>query len=1150
MGGFLAQAGYGSQGLAMMTLPRTRRARVVLTFLSLVLVALAFRAMVGMERMSEASDKGTGQGDFGPPPLMVPDGASWEVGLRRALPSPIEPDARPGPALTVPSDFVTENVGQLANREVRYYGAVGGLHVGFAQGAVLLDLREVVRETVAEFPGGGDSPDAPVSVRGHMIRVTFDRANSVLPRAREELRHRNNYFLGSDPAQWRTEVRNYRQVIYENLYDGIDVIYRLDEHGLKYDIFVDRGADLSTVALTYHGADGLSVSPTGLAVHTSLGGLRDDLPLAYREGGETLSCSLRSAGEVTVGYSCPEWEGKDRLVIDPLVYSTFLGGSKSEESLGIALDASGNAYITGQSWDDVIDFPTTVGAYDTTQNGNLDAFVTKLNASGSDLVYSTFLGGSGNDTGHDIALDSLGNAYVTGETEDAASDFPTTVGAYDTTQNGFSDVFVTKLNASGSGLVYSTYLGGGGEDYGYRITLGISGNAYVTGGGTNDFPTTNGSYDTTQNGFSDVFVAELNARGSGLVYSTYLGGTGNEYGWGIALDIMGNAFLTGYTYSANFPTTVGAYDLSHNGGGEDAFVAELNAAGSVLVYSTFLGGSGLDQGLDLALDSSGNAYVAGGTFSVNFPATGGAYNVTYGGNSDAFVVKLNAAGNGLVYSTFLGGSWFDRGWGIALDASGSAHLIGEAGSTEFPTTGGAHDTTQNGDQDVFVTKLNAAGNGLVYSTFLGGSADDRGFGVALDRSENCYLTGGTASADFPMVIGSFDTTRNLPFDAFVSKLNLTGIAPVALPPRNLTTKWDAGSVRVSWEPPPSLPDEILIYRADSPLFTDLSDTSSDLAARLAGTATSWDDPVPLAVPGEAYYIARAAYGADLSPTTNTAGVFADTLRDGLTAISRPLEYFPWVDYAAPGQDDTIAEYTAAFGASWIQYLDTAGTWRAGSGQRLALSDAYLVTRTLSGTFAFTGLPGSHIRYDEGPPSGFTLAEARSLTATVSGNDITLSWTTPAAIASLASLEVWHGTTRTGIFDGTAAPPASLPPATTTFTHSSALLGGDEHYYWIVPRDLSGELAASTYSIGVWAKTFRTHDTLALPLRPDVPRAVSWYADVIPGALGVLWLTTDGAWGPHFTAMAAGTYDAPEIMGSGVQISIRSTAPVRYAFVGG
>ena len=372
----------------------------------------------------------------------------------------------------------------------------------------------------------------------------------------------------------------------------------------------------------------------------------------------------------------------------------------------------------------------------------------------------------------------------------------------------------------------------------------------------------------------------------------------------------------------------------------------------------------------------------------------------------------------------------------------------------------------------------------------------------------------------------------------------------ALPPRNLTAAWDAGSVHLSWEPPPSLPDEILIYRADSPFFADLSDASSDLAARLAGAATSWDDPVPLAVPGEAYYIARAAYGADLSPTSNTAGVFVGALNDGLTAISRPLEYFPWVAYAAPGQDDTIAEYTAAFGASRIQYLDTAGTWQVGTSQTLAVGEAHLVTRTLPGTFVFTGLPGSQIQYDEGPSAGFTLAEARTLTATVAGDDVTLTWTTPAAAASLASLEVWHGTTRTGIFDGTASPLASLPTAGTTFTHAGALLGGDEHYYWIVPRDLSGELVATTYSVGVWAKTFRTHDTLALPLRPVVPNAVSWYADAIPGALGILWLTANGIWGPHFTAMAAGVFDASVALGSGVQISIRSTAPVRYAFVGG
>ena len=200
-------------------------------------------------------------------------------------------------------------------------------------------------------------------------------------------------------------------------------------------------------------------------------------------------------------------------------------------------------------------------------------------------------------------------------------------------------------------------------------------------------------------------------------------------------------------------------------------------------------------------------------------------------------------------------------------------------------------------------------------------------------------------------------------------------------------------------------------------------------------------------------------------------------------------------------------------------------------------------------FPRRGLPGSQIQYDEAL-SGFTLVEARSLTATVSGNDVTLSWTTPAAIAGIASLEVWHGTRRTAIFDGTAGPLASLPATATAFTHAGALLGGDEHYYWIVPRDLSGELVATTYSVGVWAKTFGTHDTLALPLLPDIPRSVSFYADAIPGALGVLWLTSNGVWVPHFTAMAAGVYDAPLAAGSGVQVSIRSAAPVRHVFVGG
>jgi len=373
------------------------------------------------------------------------------------------------------------------------------------------------------------------------------------------------------------------------------------------------------------------------------------------------------------------------------------------------------------------------------------------------------------------------------------------------------------------------------------------------------------------------------------------------------------------------------------------------------------------------------------------------------------------------------------------------------------------------------------------------------------------------------------------------------------PPRNVTTTWDGVSgVGLSWEAPAVAPDHYLIFRAlgDPRGFADLGSGAAYGVAY--PPATAWSDLDALAGPEERYYLVRGADAAetDLGPTSNTAGVFAGALNDGLTAISRPLEYFPWVDYAAPGQDDTLAEYTAAFGASRIEYMDTAGTWRAGSGQRLAVGNAYLVTRDTPGTFVFTGLPGSQIRYDEGPTAGFTLAEARSLTATVAGDDVALTWIAAAAIAGIASLEVWHGTARTAIFDGSASPLVSLPTATTTFNHAGALLGGDEHYYWVVPRDLGGELAPSTYSVGVWAKAFRTHDTLALPLRLDVPRAVSWYADVLPGALGILWLTANGVWVPHFTDMMAGAYDAPVLMGFGVQISIRSAAPVRYVFVGG
>ena len=334
-----------------------------------------------------------------------------------------------------------------------------------------------------------------------------------------------------------------------------------------------------------------------------------------------------------------------------LVYATFLGSGNYDFGYAIAVNTAGNAYVTGYtylplSYSRPPDFPTTPDAFDTTGNGYDDAFVVKLNPSGSDLVYATFLGGSGWDYGRAIAVDGTGNAYVTGETE--SHDFPTTPDAFDTTGNGYYDAFVVKLNPSGSDLVYATFLGGRSDDRGYDIAVDAAGNAYVTGQTNSpDFPTTSGAFDTSGDGYTDAFVVKLNPSGSDLVYATFLGGSGAvaEPGRGIAVDGWGNAYVTGSTFSSDFPTTPDAFDTTYNNGWGDAFVSKLNATGSDLVYSTFLGGSfGHDCGNDIAVDGVDRAYVVGATGSPYFPTTPDAFDTTGNGHDDAFVVKLAVGG--------------------------------------------------------------------------------------------------------------------------------------------------------------------------------------------------------------------------------------------------------------------------------------------------------------------------------------------------------------------------------------------------------------------------------------------------------------------------------------------------------------------------
>ena len=388
------------------------------------------------------------------------------------------------------------------------------------------------------------------------------------------------------------------------------------------------------------------------------------------------------------------------------------------------------------------------------------------------LVYSTLLGGDGDDQGNAIAVDQDGNVYITGFTD--SDNFPETGDGIPGTLGG-QNVFVSKLNAAGTALVYSTYVGADASSQANGIAVDSAGDAYITGFTTSDnFPTTAGAFQTEPGGDGhQAFVAKLNPTGSALIYATYLGGSGDDQGNAIAVDSSGDAYVTGATTSTDFPTTSGAFQTDNNGGG--AFVAKFNANGSALVYSTCLGGVE-DSGNGIAVDAAGDAYVTGTTSLNDFPTTAGAFQtVREGYERDAFVTEVNPAGSALIYSTYLGGNDEDEGNGIAVDSSGNAYITGMTSSTDFPTTAGAFQTV-NGDSDAFVTKLNADGTALVYSTYLGGDGFDSGNGIAVDSAGNAFITGFATSSNFPTTADAVQSDLIDNFDGFVSELNANGTA--------------------------------------------------------------------------------------------------------------------------------------------------------------------------------------------------------------------------------------------------------------------------------------------------------------------------------------------------------------------------------------
>jgi len=587
------------------------------------------------------------------------------------------------------------------------------------------------------------------------------REGALVPEAQQAALVHN--YVGPESA-WAIDLPTYGRLAWEQIYPGVDMVAEPVRGGIAYRFVLSPGAKLSDVVMRWDGATSVKSADDarGVDVETGIGVLRvRGLRAFVAEGHQRTELVARHVVRGTaVALEVPGWDGLRPLVVDPTIeWSSYLGGSGTEGASGIAVDTSGNAFVTGETRS--TDFPTT-GGFDTTTTGVwFDAFVTKLSGSGA-LLWSSYLGGAAGDYGQGVATDSSGNTFVTGFTR--STDFPTT-GGFDTTFGGGSsdeDAFVTKVSGSGA-LLWSSFLGGALLDRGRSVAVDSSGSAFVTGvTGSTDFPTT-GGFDATNNA-SDAFVTKVSGSGT-LLWSSFLGGASNDAGFSIAVDAAGNAFVTGLTLSTDFPTT-GGFDTTFGGGGnDDAFVTKVSGSGALL-WSSFLGGSGADSGYGIAADSSGNVFVTGYTASTYFPATGG-FAATLGGG-DAFVTKVTGSGT-LLWSSFLGGAgYLDWGYGIGLDPSENAVITGYTYSSDFPTTGGFDATFDGGGKyDAFVTRVSGSG-ALLASSFLGGSREDVGFGVAIDSSGNTFVVGTTESTDFPTP-GGFDTTSG-GGEAFVTRI--------------------------------------------------------------------------------------------------------------------------------------------------------------------------------------------------------------------------------------------------------------------------------------------------------------------------------------------------------------------------------------------
>ena len=635
------------------------------------------------------------------------------------------------------------------------------------------------------------------------VRLSFPGAsrNAIL-RGEAPLPGRVNYLRGSDPARWRRNLPTFGRVVQRGLYPGIDLIYYGNQRQLEFDFRVAPGADPKRIRLSFAGASGLRIDDAGdLLLATAAGEIRQHKPLLYQErAGRRVEIPgrYRMAGPRTVAVDVGAYDPDAPLVVDPVLsYSSYLGGSRTDSGIGVALDAAGNIFVAGNT--NSPNFTVTSGVVGNGPVGGQEMFVTKFNSKGA-VVYSTYIAGGGSDVLTAMTADAAGNVYVTAYTD--SSNLPRVRALQGNNRGGYYglDAYVAKLDPNGAEFVYATYLGGNDDELVYGIAADASGNAYVTGTtASTNFPVSLVAYQKLNKGILSGFITKIDSTGTLLSYSTYYGGSRTDIPGGITVDKAGNVYVVGDTTSTDFPTTTGAYQTTHRGGnpkgsGTDIFLLKMNISGTALVYSTLLGGSDDDVGAAVAVDDAGNAYIGGRTSSTNFPTTSGVLQRELSGPEDAYVAKFNPAGTAMLYGTLLGGTRQERVWGILADAAGNAYVGGMTSSSGFPLQAGFQ-TEMLGDSDGFVVKLDPTGSKVLQGSLLGGSGAEGVYSIARDAAGNIYVTGQSTSNDFPVTSSAAQVRYGgNNGDGFLSKLDFSDATlALTVAPARLTFQGQANS---------------------------------------------------------------------------------------------------------------------------------------------------------------------------------------------------------------------------------------------------------------------------------------------------------------------------------------------------------------------